>query len=358
MASRTGQFVFAMAAGLLAGALFTAIPHSASAAPEDCLASPKGTAPEGQHWYYRIDRDTKRQCWYLREQTEKNTAQADKPRTAPVGASRVAQADAPAEVASPAAAARKTDGAVARSIEDAHAEFTATQARIDRDMTGSISRQPPAIQANQGNAPDGASSQNSSASQATSVSRWPDPSATLAPASQPAARPVSVADARPTTKSMSAPGTTAAALAVADASPLKPSGSIQTLLLVVAAALALAGIIASIVVRLGALHRTHKDIRSRRRVNWDAADEAKAPPWSSAEEKGEHRTLAADTGGQSSPPLDLDQPAEHAVESDVDQITALLEQMLREGPKLDRATAAVGSADYGRNRQDRSGVRA
>lgn len=36
-----------------------------SAHADDCLAAPKAAAPQGQHWYYHIDRATRRKCWYL-----------------------------------------------------------------------------------------------------------------------------------------------------------------------------------------------------------------------------------------------------------------------------------------------------
>ena len=36
-----------------------------SARADDCLAAPKGAAPQGQHWYYHVDRATRRKCWYL-----------------------------------------------------------------------------------------------------------------------------------------------------------------------------------------------------------------------------------------------------------------------------------------------------
>jgi hypothetical protein len=36
-------------------------------AADECLASPKKPSPTGQHWYYRIDRSSKRHCWYLGE---------------------------------------------------------------------------------------------------------------------------------------------------------------------------------------------------------------------------------------------------------------------------------------------------
>jgi len=31
----------------------------------DCVAAPGAAAPSGQHWYYRIDRPNHRRCWYL-----------------------------------------------------------------------------------------------------------------------------------------------------------------------------------------------------------------------------------------------------------------------------------------------------
>jgi hypothetical protein len=36
-----------------------------SRAGTDCLAKPNATPPQGAHWYYRVDRPTQRQCWYL-----------------------------------------------------------------------------------------------------------------------------------------------------------------------------------------------------------------------------------------------------------------------------------------------------
>jgi hypothetical protein len=31
----------------------------------ECIAKPNGPPPQGEHWYYRTERATKRQCWYL-----------------------------------------------------------------------------------------------------------------------------------------------------------------------------------------------------------------------------------------------------------------------------------------------------
>jgi hypothetical protein len=32
---------------------------------DDCLSKPNGPSPPGSHWYYRLERATQRQCWYL-----------------------------------------------------------------------------------------------------------------------------------------------------------------------------------------------------------------------------------------------------------------------------------------------------
>jgi hypothetical protein len=36
-----------------------------SARANDCVTAPNASAPQGQHWYYRIDRSSHRKCWYL-----------------------------------------------------------------------------------------------------------------------------------------------------------------------------------------------------------------------------------------------------------------------------------------------------
>ncbi len=37
-----------------------------TARAEDCLAAPNSTAPQGRHWFYRLDWETQKKCWYLR----------------------------------------------------------------------------------------------------------------------------------------------------------------------------------------------------------------------------------------------------------------------------------------------------
>jgi hypothetical protein len=40
------------------------LPNAAPA--DDCLTAPRSPAPQGTHWYYRMDRTNQRKCWYVR----------------------------------------------------------------------------------------------------------------------------------------------------------------------------------------------------------------------------------------------------------------------------------------------------
>jgi hypothetical protein len=68
----------------------TSAPAGAAPAADTCLAGPNGTAPEGRHWFYRVDRAKHRNCWYLGAQGAKVRRAAPRPRT-----------PAPAEAAEP-----------------------------------------------------------------------------------------------------------------------------------------------------------------------------------------------------------------------------------------------------------------
>ena len=54
--------------GIVAAVLLTGLNgglRADRARADACLAAPKGTAPAGQHWYYRLNRAKGRKCWYL-----------------------------------------------------------------------------------------------------------------------------------------------------------------------------------------------------------------------------------------------------------------------------------------------------
>ena len=49
---------------LISGVGVTAPPTTGRA--DDCLTAPNSPAPQGSHWYYRLDRAAQRKCWYVR----------------------------------------------------------------------------------------------------------------------------------------------------------------------------------------------------------------------------------------------------------------------------------------------------
>src|SRR5262245_59464549 len=64
MSKRLALVVPVILAGcLVAGSL--SIRSGRAQAENACLSAPTATAPEGSHWYYRLDRTTGRRCWYL-----------------------------------------------------------------------------------------------------------------------------------------------------------------------------------------------------------------------------------------------------------------------------------------------------
>jgi hypothetical protein len=243
MGNRTAKFISALVGSIIAGAPLAAVSQNAPSAPSaastentaaDCLASPKGAAPQGQHWFYRVERATKRQCWYLRAEGAKATQSAQ------------ATTDAP-----------NTAPAAPPSVQNARAEYIATQ-------TGPAASPPaPAAAATQ----PAPSAPNANAAQPAVATRWPD-AASASPAPQPSAAPAAApaaASVQPSARPAASPAPVT--LAAADAPADKPTGSLQMLLLVIGGALALAGLLASVIYRFaGGRARARA---ADRRVNWD-----------------------------------------------------------------------------------------
>jgi hypothetical protein len=450
MGNRTAKFISALFASVLAGAPLTAVSQNAPSAQgtagdaEDCLTSPKATAPQGQHWYYRIERGSKRQCWYLRDEGAK-TAQTS---TAPTqtSTSQTSTSQTPTSTTQTTAvqktqsAAPKTDTPAQHSVQDARAEFTTQQTTNAPDTTASIPAPTAAV------TPPSASPRRNvaaagSAQQPAVAARWPDTSnaatSDASPAQAAQAAPTEASDAQPAPEAAPspAPGTTAAA----DVPAAKPTGSLQTLLLVIGGALALAGITGSVIYRFAGARVRTRASEGRRRVNWERpADNAHAP-W--AEAAGDHtpraqRPRPVDFGfalaqaGKAAVANDLDAPETSATETDgleeelleedlsedlrvrfaqdlkigdfkiedlkiedpldaleielkgpkesrpvalefhadktdtdtdavdIDAITAILERLAKEGPRLSQPTPEAGFADFAQTRRAQSGARA
>ncbi|MBW8856197.1 MAG: hypothetical protein JF604_18150, partial [Bradyrhizobium sp.] len=109
-------------------------------------------------------------------------------------------------------------------------------------------------------------SADANAQQPEVAGRWPDAStASAASTEQPSPAPVAAA-AQPTAKPAKSPAPMA--LAAADSTTDKQTGSLQMLLLVIGGALALAGILASVIYRFAG-GRIRVQAGDQRRVNWD-----------------------------------------------------------------------------------------
>jgi hypothetical protein len=227
----SAMFVLAVAAVTLS----TAFDRAARAA-DGCLTEPNGETPQGKHWYYRIERNTGRHCWYLR-------GEDDKPR---VVVPDLAAAPAPSD----------TETAAARAIANAHAELptggtgAAPVTPAATDVTGSV----PA----------------NTATPSQIATRWPDSSAVVSSDSRPSTSQVAQAEQTDVATAQPAPEPVAPP-PVQTAMPSERNiGSLKKLLLVAFGALGLAGLTGSAVYRLARARR-----RARHRDRWPPR---KAPP--------------------------------------------------------------------------------
>lgn len=179
MLSRTTKSA-AISAAVLAAAALAAIPTGARAADE-CLTAPKGATPAGAHWYYRLEKGTKRKCWYLADEVSKATRTTS---------SAATPAAASPETPNPPAAKPKT---ARKSVADARAELTTpeddrppldatTWPPLESSATANAPRMdsPPAIE------PPAASEPVASQPQSwTMATRWPESNSAGAGSSPP-----------------------------------------------------------------------------------------------------------------------------------------------------------------------------
>jgi len=283
MSNRSVKFAPALFAGVVAGASLAAMTDlraqviaaaeaatpATQAAADSCLSAPQGATPSGSHWYYRIDRVTKRQCWYLREESD---AADDKfARAAP-------PASAPAPAAEePAAPQQRT--ITRKSIADARAEWI-SQPRAEPNAPAKVERTVAAVPAPAVQNSPRAAMPNVLAPAPLSSMRWNDAPVVrasanptdlqLAAANPPAGPPPQATEVQLTAADQAAP-------AAAEAAPAKPTASLQKLLLVMAAALALAGLTVSAIVRIGRM-RARRAMRRKRRAMWDSAKTKRRSP--------------------------------------------------------------------------------
>ena len=130
MSKRSAKFVAALFVSVLAGADLATVTdlRAQAATADDCLTAPKGGATSaGSHWYYRIDRATKRQCWYLREDGDKASDKSTRATTPPVSPPATSAAAAEPAEQQPRTITRK-------AISDARAEWISQRSRAEPSL--------------------------------------------------------------------------------------------------------------------------------------------------------------------------------------------------------------------------------
>ena len=160
MSSRTAKFVSAIFAGLLACAPLVTASHGAPAEAEKCLSGPKGAPPAGGHWYYRVDRATKRACWYIGDARKAEKIARAAPETSPPAANSVSP---PNSASTPS------------SIANARAELPLPQSRVEPDTSVFTGPRPLATVAG-AISPDNdprANAGDADAQRSVVASRWP-----------------------------------------------------------------------------------------------------------------------------------------------------------------------------------------
>jgi hypothetical protein len=254
MPNRTAKFVSAIFASFLAGAPFTTASHSAASAADDCLSGPKDQTPQGRHWYYHIDHTTKRHCWYLADEREP-----------------LSQTAAPNSSASVKPPAQDTETAMQQSVANARAELPA-QARIappnrNAEIAPALATDAVVRDDNSGAATPGAPT-----SRSLVASRWPDPYG---------AEPSTNLNKRdpgtgvnPASRTQPTSLLAAGQFAAADLSSQIPAYSLQVQLAALMGALALAGIMGTVVFKFGSSQRSQPgEIRKRRGPIWESTDD-------------------------------------------------------------------------------------
>jgi hypothetical protein len=116
MPQRMTIFVTAILVIVVAAVSLTARMSIAQSAADECITKPNSTPPQGSHWYYRVDRATRKQCWYLGPEGEKVRARQ--------AGSRFKSSAAPKATRPPTAETSDETTAAAAPVKTASADAT------------------------------------------------------------------------------------------------------------------------------------------------------------------------------------------------------------------------------------------
>jgi hypothetical protein len=243
MKKTAAKFVSAIFASIVASSTLTAAPDREEKAVDKCLLGPSASTPPGGHWYYRVDRVNKRNCWYVAQEKERGAWK-------PVGedSARAEQVVAPAP----------QKPATQRSISDARAELPPQQTSLEQDAKVVATQRIPTAPADAPRADNNQRAGTSDANLLSSAvaSRWPDPLAAAPTAAPPPAPATRVAETQP--QPQPAPAAPPPRPAVAPAPPIAPNAtsgksalSLPMMLTVMVGALSVIGVIGSAVLGFG-----------------------------------------------------------------------------------------------------------
>jgi hypothetical protein len=266
----------ALAAPLLVWGVGIGLPMNAARA-EECLAAPNAATPKGGHWYYHTDRAKHRKCWYLvtPDGSQPNAAAQTTSATTPAAHVTAVKkpASAPAGATKPTSHAASAPPLPAAKAQPAPKPGTASSATAFESFQQGVEAKTAAPAFPPAPAPQASESPQAGAPAATAAPTvpiiWPDlrPVETIkirkpnSDTSDARARPVPMnLDAQPPEKTRNAPTANAPATRAA-AMTDSPAVTPLQMALAIVAALALAGILYHLVIRIAE--------RRSRRINID-----------------------------------------------------------------------------------------
>jgi hypothetical protein len=232
----------AILVGAIATVTLAVAINGAAHAADNCVSGPKGAAPKGSHWYYRIDHAAKRNCWYVR-------AEGDKP---------VASRSSPVAEASP-----QPEAPLQPAIANARAEADPA------DVAPSNGVAPERAPSDAANSGQGSNASAADSGQSPVASRWLDQAGAADTIDPSTPKPVDSG----ASMNSAPPSIAAVPVAAADARSALPSGPVTTLFLVIVGALTIAGLLAGAIYRFGGVRRNDgQDFDRNQPAPWDATD--------------------------------------------------------------------------------------
>jgi len=256
------RLTLAMLVALAASVVAISLGATTGDAADECLSGPKGTAPQGSHWYYRVERSSGRHCWYLGAEGQKVRSVSE--RTSQQTRKRVTQHSQQAQTTAP-------EPAVRSSAPPAVAETKTVASFFSQYWSSLFSGAEP---------PKMATTEEPKFALAADASRPAPPAATTnyaqeqdqtdAQEEMPLVWPVLTA-AEKEAATAAAPGSVPRSVPATTSAPV-PALKSQHMVAILVGALAIAGILMALVYRLGSMRFSRKQ-QQRQSPRWDITNQ-------------------------------------------------------------------------------------